>query len=351
MARLLTDHDPGHIHALLGSIALLHFLYRTLLVFTFGDAFPAPAADDAHSTRRRLWLDMFLVLVHSLLPMASLLLPLPEKRNFKSPMIWPEFRLHSLVFASRHVLATLFWLVVRHYYQHTTNESRTTRATTEGLFSMSLWQFAAMLLLVQATMFAASTVTNTLGCAENRTTNAMPYDPCVPEVQKVRAKRLYTYAQFQAAALVFASAPLLMTLVRKGKCSASTYHCVYTWSLILPFLILLRISDSTTHDWAQAVVSGGNRNAAVVTGSLALWLRTGPLQLPKHLVWLVAPGTTIVLVRCLPLAVTASYFVVPLCIIFVVGASNLFIPSIMHRPYSNGIALAMFGLHFANELA
>ena len=222
-----------------------------------------------------------------------------------------------------------------------------------------------MLLLVQATMFAASTVTNTLGCAENRTTNAMPYDPCVPEVQKVRAKRLYTYAQFQAAALVFAgdptvaffaltgiqSAPLLMTLVRKGKCSASTYHCVYTWSLILPFLILLRISDSTTHDWAQAVVSGGNRNATVVTGSLALWLRTGPLQLPKHLVWLLAPGTTIVLVRCLPLAVTASYFVVPLCIIFVVGASNLFIPSIMHRPYSNGIALAMFGLHFANELA
>eukprot|EP00545_Synedropsis_sp_CCMP1620_P008200 CAMPEP_0119016730 /NCGR_PEP_ID=MMETSP1176-20130426/14257_1 /TAXON_ID=265551 /ORGANISM="Synedropsis recta cf, Strain CCMP1620" /LENGTH=217 /DNA_ID=CAMNT_0006970253 /DNA_START=170 /DNA_END=820 /DNA_ORIENTATION=- len=217
--------------------------------------------------------------------MASLHLPLPTKRNFNNPMIWPEFRLHSLAFASRHVLATVFWIIA--------SKKHTAPVTTDGLASMSLFEFVMMMLLVHSTMLAATAITNTLGDTELRTTNAMPYDPLIPEEQRRRAKRLYAFAQFMAAAYLFVgdpalafislagiqSAPFLMTLVRKGKCSSATYHFVYTWSLLLPLLVLIRVSFSSH-------VSIAGLNASIVTGTAAFRLRTTPgLCLPKHLVW------------------------------------------------------------------
>lgn len=223
MARLCTNHDPYHVHKVLGAAVLLHFLYRLATLCRCGTAFPPsePA-----------WRASAGVLVHGLLSWSSLLLPLPAKRNFASPMIWPEFRLHSIAFATRHVVATLL--------------------TLNDAWPANRWgRAAAALALVLATSQIASWITDRYGDREQRTTNAMPYPDGVTETEKAAIKWSYAKAQFSATAsatlsdatvnwiplLVIQGAAFLMTLVRKGKISSSTYHRVYAVTLFLPLAV------------------------------------------------------------------------------------------------------------------
>merc|ERR1711871_612784 len=103
MAKLITNHDPFHIHKSLGVFALLHFIYRYYLLVTEGTLFA-----EGDTTNRG---DLAGVVLHGLLSCSSLLLPIPSKRNFSSPMIWPEFRLHSISFALRHTISTVLALL------------------------------------------------------------------------------------------------------------------------------------------------------------------------------------------------------------------------------------------------
>jgi hypothetical protein len=102
------------------------------------------------------------------------------------------------------------------------------------------------------TVTMASIITNNYGSNVKRTTNAMPYPESVTPEQQLAIKRLYTTAQFGAtvtclmndASMNFAPllgiqmAPLLMTLVRKGKISTGMYHRVYATSLSLGYLMI-----------------------------------------------------------------------------------------------------------------
>lgn len=90
MAHLFTHHDKYHIHALLGLAVLLHFLFRFGMLVVYGDAFV---------NEKMLLFNVLTVLMHSALPLSALPLPIPQARNFSAPMIWQEFRLHSLAFA------------------------------------------------------------------------------------------------------------------------------------------------------------------------------------------------------------------------------------------------------------
>ncbi|KAL1521316.1 hypothetical protein AB1Y20_020983 [Prymnesium parvum] len=98
MAHLLTNHDKYHMHALLGLAVLLHFLFRWGMLLAYGDAFGNDGMLRFH---------VLMVLLHAALPLSALPLPIPRARNFSAPMIWQEFRLHSLAFAPRHVLSTI----------------------------------------------------------------------------------------------------------------------------------------------------------------------------------------------------------------------------------------------------
>ena len=102
MAHLFTRHDPFHLHKTFGLFALLNFLLRFYYVVRFGTSFPATESKSFACAS---------VFIHAMLPAVSLFLPLPSKRNFASPMIWPEFRLHSVLFSSRHVMSTLVTLL------------------------------------------------------------------------------------------------------------------------------------------------------------------------------------------------------------------------------------------------
>ena len=234
MAHLITHHDPYHIHKSLGLLVLLHYLYRFYLVFQTGTAFP-PSEPTAVA--------LCSVLLHGLLSWSSLLLPLPHRRNFSKPMIWPEFRFHSIVFASRHVLTTILSLA-----NLWPSDDR------EDVLCNSLARAAIIL----GTVKAASLVTDRYGDRKMRTTNNMPYEKNVSTSQQLAIKRLYTSAQFGstitsllndpsmnfAPLLGIQMAPLLMTLVRKNKISTGAYHRIYAVSLSLGYVVIfLRLLD------------------------------------------------------------------------------------------------------------
>lgn len=225
MVHLITNHEPYHVHKTLGLFALFHFGYRFHLLFTTANAFPA----DEH-----ILIPTVCFLSHGLLSWSSLLLPLPEKRNYSSPMIWPEFRLHSITFATRHVVCGLLTL-------------------------HKLWPSHPLLLsfsnaaVILGTITVASEITDRYGDREKRTTNALPYPEHVTEEAAKGIKLMYAKAQFAATHVcilhdssinffclcAIQMAPFLMTLVRKGKIGATAYHQVYAFSLWVTFVVTL----------------------------------------------------------------------------------------------------------------
>jgi hypothetical protein len=260
MAKLITHHDKFHIHKILGLLVLLHYLYRFGLLFRHGTAFPSSESPLVASLG---------VLLHGLLSWSSLLLPLPSKRNFNAPMIWPEFRLHSITFATRHVVATIctlndWWPDEGSYLRH-------------GL---------ARAAVVLGAVKAASLITDRYGCRDQRTTNSMPYPSSVSDDQRPAIKKNYALAQFAATAvcllpdatinfaplLAIQMAPLLMTLVRKGKVKAGTYHRVYAISLWLGYVMVF-----------VRLLAGEGRGVAKVVGLKSIFMLCFPSsKLRRH---------------------------------------------------------------------
>lgn len=232
MAHLFTRHDPFHLHKTLGLLALLNFILRIYYAIRYGNSFP-----DFESKR---WA-CACVLIHAALPLTSLALPLPTKRNFSSPMIWPEFRLHSILFACRHVICTVISIL----------ELWPTQILGTRSAAPVLAECGMKVLIVLAFVYIARMITDRYGDKEHRTTNAMPYPHDLSEDECNRIKFEYAKKQFGATLMAtfpghlaatfnFAplyaiqSAPFMMTLVRKGKCNARAYHCVYAATLLYP---------------------------------------------------------------------------------------------------------------------
>ena len=223
MANLFTSHDPYNLHKVLGFACLLNFILRSYYIITFGTAFP---------THEPIFQAVTLVTLHGVLSLSSLALPLPSKRNFTSPMIWPEFRLHSIIFGLRQVIATLFSIL-------------------EWWPSNKLNEACMKLGLIMLTIKCASWVTENFGDRERRTTNSMPYPIWISEDLKEGIKTKYALAQFGATRLIILGdpsmifftllgiqmAPLLMTLVRKGKITSVSYHRFYATALMIGYFV------------------------------------------------------------------------------------------------------------------
>jgi len=225
MAFLLTHHDPYHIHAFLGLFVLLSFLTRLINIIIYGVAFPI--------TESKIF-TYSCIISHGLLPLSSLLLPIPAKRNLSSPMIWPEFRLHSILFGLRHVIATFIEVA--------------------DLWPESLWlSILCKTILILSVVLIAKLISQQYGDINVRTTNAMPYPSYISQEKQLGVKYNYRIAQFYAtihavigdATCAYAplmgiqAAPFLMTLVRKNIISALSYHRIYSISLYIPYIILL----------------------------------------------------------------------------------------------------------------
>ena len=241
MAHLFTNHDKYHIHKTLGLLAFCNFILRFYYAIVYGTSFPSFESKVFSGS---------CVLIHALLPIASLTIPLPEKRNFSGPMIWKEFQLHSILFSCRHVLLTLITLLELWPTQ--------SRAFSKGIAIML--ESVIKYLMIIGFIKVAAVITEKYGDKEVRTTNAMPYPGYLTEYEKTRIKCEYAKKQFGAtifavfsgelaSSLNFAplyaiqSAPFMMTLIRKGKCETIHYHRVYSSTLLYPkylYHIILR---------------------------------------------------------------------------------------------------------------
>ncbi len=250
MAHLITHHDPFHVHKILGVLALLHFLYRLYNVLCTGYAFSRWEQDEG-----LVW-PLLCILLHGLLSWSSLLLPLTKKRILTAPMIWPEFRLHSIAFATRHVVGTAMCLLGLWTLGLQIDQlplASVTSSTAARAMLQRGYTLAVRTAMVMITSHVASAVTKRLGSKEDRTTNSMPYPPGTSHALSQQFKAFYATAQFHATAQAVAGdatmafmplyaiqgAPLLMTLVRKGKIGATLYHLVYTITLLVPYVALL----------------------------------------------------------------------------------------------------------------
>lgn len=206
--KFFTHEDHYNIHKLLGITSVIHFLYRFYLIYRNGQA----GFDNTNVH--------YVVLLHGLLSVSSLMFRIPSNRVKKQPMIYPEFRLHSILFALRSLLVMLFhnYSIVRAYI---------------GI----------------ATLVGADIVTYFL--KKDTTMRGMPFSDSVPTWFRKNLNTFYSVSQVMATMNTMKSqnidssfmilfpiqiAAFLMTCVRKGLIGADGWHILYTMSLLMNYV-------------------------------------------------------------------------------------------------------------------
>jgi len=214
MESLITHHDGkyGHVHKSLGFISLTHFIAR------FGEF----ALYRVMTFDRAAWI---LIAVHALLSWSSLIFYLTSFRSAAAPMIWPEFRAHSILFASR---------------------SLTAMSLTLSGFSSPLTRYINVI----GTIALADLATKYYQ-ATNTTMRDMPFPDWVSKEARDRLNLYYSVSQVLATAGLLVSpsmeraffilfpiqiAAFLMTLVRKRMLSPLGWHVLYAASLGLNYI-------------------------------------------------------------------------------------------------------------------
>jgi hypothetical protein len=97
--QLITHEDPLHIHKTLGIACMLSYLFRL-----------AQTGPNDMGFVTYPMLTVPTIILHLLLNLTSLVFKIPSRRISSGYRIWPEYRLHSLVFLCRALaVMTLFW--------------------------------------------------------------------------------------------------------------------------------------------------------------------------------------------------------------------------------------------------
>lgn len=215
--KLFTLEDTFGIHKTLGILAMGHYFYRMHEWYVYGHM----RFDDS-------WYTLGWIFVHLGLSTSSLIFHIPNVRNRSGPMIWPEFRLHSILFAMRSLSIMIYhWIGLTHT-QH----------------------YDPRPLIVTLTMVLADKVTNAYP-VQGSTMRTMPFPNYVSESFKRRINLFYSMSQVYATMAVLASpmfshvfmilfpiqlAAFLMTCVRKSIITPAGWHFWYTVSLLTTFI-------------------------------------------------------------------------------------------------------------------
>ena len=142
--KYLYDHD--------GIFVIIHSFYRFYLLFTYNNSF---LMEDKYAP-------LYLIL-HGLLSVTSFLFHISNNRVKGRPIIYPEFRLHSIIFAMRSVICTLLF-----YYKFS------------NIFNI---------ITCFIVMFLADIVSESNKNKNNKTTmRGMPYDTNISEINKKKIK-------------------------------------------------------------------------------------------------------------------------------------------------------------------
>ena len=190
--KLITHEDGFHVHKILGVFVLTHFIYRFYNVIFYNTTL---LEKDNYTP--------FYILGHLLLSGSSLIFKLPKNRVNGKPIIYPEFRAHSILFAYRSLLSTLCF-----YYK------------LDIMFN----QFLLFLTLIYADLITYYYKSDT------KTMRNMPYDTFLTdEKEKKQISRIYGGMQVSATIMTMGNihtaftpafavqlAALLMTMVKKN---------------------------------------------------------------------------------------------------------------------------------------
>jgi len=206
--KLVTKEDPFHIHKTLGIICLVNYGYRYYLLLTRGTM-------DLNNS-----FAAYLVVAHAALSCTSMFYRIPKIRNRTGPMIYPEYRIHSILFALRSVVC--FFLT---YYQYSI-----------------VYRFAAC----YVTMYFADVATSRYNTDPeyNTTMRNMPFDKQTAEEDRTKIIEMQSRQQISATIFMLGNldscfsplfaiqiAAFLMTLVRKNIIHPTMWHLVYNISL------------------------------------------------------------------------------------------------------------------------
>jgi len=248
--KLFTKEDYFNLHKTLGIACLLSYIYR----------FAHVGASDMNFSAGPMTLAV--IALHTLLSVSSLIFRIPVKRIVGGYRIWPEYRLHSIVFALRSLTTMLLtWYELRY-----------------GLEPNYLLNAA----IVLGTLCAADISSISLGPAGHSSTiqdldagpatrfffSAMQFHAtmgCLLGIRRFSTQFLYVWIiQFNA---------FLMTIRRKNLASHGVLVTVYGLMLTFGFCIA---SYEHHRLGAFAMVN--------TLGNLASVLRTG-LRAPKYPLW------------------------------------------------------------------
>lgn len=204
--KLMTKEDQYHIHKTLGIVSIIHFVYR------YGRLLTNQSMDFTTNY------DISFLIIHALLSTTSFDFKIPQSRNKASPMIYPEFRLHNLLFSYRSLLCTLFF-----YYR---------------------LPIIYNILACYMTMIGADIVSKYY--KDGTTMRGMQFDANVSEESKKIITMFHSKMQLCATTYMIgnidsAFSPLfaiqlssfLMTLVRKNIIKTNHWHLLYGFSLIM----------------------------------------------------------------------------------------------------------------------
>jgi hypothetical protein len=229
--KLNTKEDNFMVHKTLGLFCLCNFIYRYYLLLFYGEMF-------LENT-----FGLFSILIHGLLSYSSIIFHIPQVRNQQKPMIYPEFRLHSITFATRSILCC----IINYYNLH--------------LF----YKFFT----IYFTMVIADKITEYYNKGRNNgtTMKGMPFDDNI----SLEEQRKITFfnSSMQISATIFMLnnmdmcfsplfgiqiAAFLMTLVRKSLISSRMWHILYSFSLWINFLFYLTPNTSIEFIFIQLIM-------------------------------------------------------------------------------------------------
>jgi hypothetical protein len=229
IAKLVTHEDGRHfhVHKILGLCSLCHYLFR---FFKF--CFKGNMGFDSS------WVTLMCICVHALLSGTSLIFKIPENRVQGKPMIWPEFRLHSIFFAWRSILPMLFiWF--------------SSRLTQIVPYCQPFCALCILLTMVLADHVSSHFKKRGTLQPENTTMRMMPFPENTSERLIAATNFYYSVCQVLATLIVLYAtdyprllmvmfpiqlAAFLMTLVRKSIITGGTWHVLYAISLGLNYV-------------------------------------------------------------------------------------------------------------------
>lgn len=275
ISKLITHEDKFHIHKIMGCISLFNYFYLLFDYFYSGAVAKLTLRTVDGKFIGLTWL-------HSILSLSALQFLIPRIRTGIIPMIWQEFRAHSIVFAMRSfLLINVLYFIAKKFDVDVNSIMK----SDDNYNWYNAITGCARLGIVLLAMKLADLSTEHLRENKKETTTAtMPYwSDCPANVQSA-IKYFYTHSQFMATfvclfgkipyilsvAFPIQFASFMMTLVRKNIISSFWYHMLYGGSLLAVYLI--NAADISLYP-------------IILIGSLLIYLRVN-MKLNKYVLWM-----------------------------------------------------------------